>query len=213
MQEVAVLFSQPRITEIYKAAVAVRADREALLGGLPPAFAAELACRGAPGSQILSDLTYMNEVGALGDGGVPLRVWLINAAALFEIRSEARVFVAALRDLEAILGDRAEKAPTRASWLDTPRYPHEDARATALHRLLVAAYCEAPRARALAKRVPISLDHWRCEGGIGPAWDSLLELASAQGKLRALLDAALADPEEVGYHRELRALLDQEPAR
>lgn len=92
------------------------------------------------------------------------------------------------------------------SWLDASVYPVHLKQGAKLRELLMQAYSSVAAAGSLAARVPIRLDTWENGHGIGPAWESLLKLASAQAKLRALVRAVLADGLVEGFHRDVREL-------
>ncbi len=55
--------------------------RDELLQGIYPGFVASLPVRSSPLDQVRSDLAAMNQVPALVDGQVPLRIWLENAVS------------------------------------------------------------------------------------------------------------------------------------
>jgi hypothetical protein len=55
--------------------------RDELLRGIHPGFVASLPLRSSPLEQVRSDLAAMNQVPALVDGEVPLRIWLENAVS------------------------------------------------------------------------------------------------------------------------------------
>lgn len=132
------------IQMIYKAAVAARLDRNALLAGLPMAFVGTLVRTEQASAQLLTDLLRLNQVDRLDDATVPLREWLEAAELLAGPIPEAAVFREALRQLnEAKLASaapphaepRAVDAGPRAAQPVDAR-----ARALALHRLLLAMY-------------------------------------------------------------------------
>jgi endonuclease G, mitochondrial len=75
-------FDQETILEIHSEAVelGLDANRDQLLFGLSNLFIAQLNLARNPNSQLLSDLTKMNQVPAIIGDVVPLYVWLRNAA-------------------------------------------------------------------------------------------------------------------------------------
>lgn len=70
--------------------------RATLLGGIDSVFLSGLPLCTSQSSQILSDLHGLNAVEQLGNGMVPLRIWLANALGLVGQRLEADVFQNAL---------------------------------------------------------------------------------------------------------------------
>ena len=106
------LLPNPVIQGIYKAALAARLNREVLLAGLPPTFAAGLPRTEQDGAQLLTDLLRLNQIPRLDDGTVPLREWLETAELLAGPLPEAATFRDALRQLNEV--KQADVAPARA---------------------------------------------------------------------------------------------------
>jgi hypothetical protein len=77
----------------------VAAHRDALLAGLPPAYAADVSTHGPWSAQLLEILFAFNRVESLDDGTVPLEQWLRNALQLTRARAESAVFDKALSAL------------------------------------------------------------------------------------------------------------------
>lgn len=90
--------SDERVHMICRAAVDAGLDRDTLLSGLDKRVTAQLPVRVQPGSQILSDVRELVDIGELRDGSVPLVTWLRNAIHIVWPRKEGIVFEAALRE-------------------------------------------------------------------------------------------------------------------
>ena len=125
--------------------------------------------------------------------------------------------VTAVRDTAATMAPNVPaQRPAAASsayesaqhWVHWPVYPFHLREARALCDVLMEAYPAVHLAEHAARRVPVRLNTWQNGHGIGPAWESLLALASAQSKLRELLDTVLADPLVAGFHDRIRSLLE-----
>jgi hypothetical protein len=84
------------------AGLATRDARDNLLSGIHPGFVASLPERSSSLEQVRSDLAAMNQVPALVDGQVPLRIWLENAVNRLTStgRPEVARFQAALAELQ-----------------------------------------------------------------------------------------------------------------
>lgn len=95
------LLTHTVILELYRAALAARLDRRALLAGLHGAIVEHLPLAESHAAQLLCDLDELNRAGLLADGTLPLATWLANAGALAGPRREARVFDAARAQLPA----------------------------------------------------------------------------------------------------------------
>jgi hypothetical protein len=105
------LLPKPVIQEIYKAALAARLNRDALIAGLPDTFTAGLVRVDQGGAQIVTDLLRLNQVLRLDDGTVPLREWLETAEMLAGPIPEAAVFRDALRQLDEASAEPRPPAP------------------------------------------------------------------------------------------------------
>lgn len=83
------------------AGLATSDARDELLQGIHPGYVASLPLRSSPLDQVRSDLASMNQVPALVDGQVPLRIWLENAVSRLrrEYRPEVARFQSALTEL------------------------------------------------------------------------------------------------------------------
>lgn len=86
--------------------------------------------------------------------------------------------------------------------------PWEHAATQQLHKLLSDAYSSVDGAGHLARTAGVRLETWDHSGGYGDAWRRLLDVAAAQGRLRRLLEMALADAGIGAYHAELRVLFN-----
>lgn len=89
------------ILEVHEAALACGLNtlREVLVGGLDRAVVASMPTTSTTAGQILSDLQYLNRLGTLPDGSIPLTSWLATAAALSAKQNESSVFQAKMAAL------------------------------------------------------------------------------------------------------------------
>jgi hypothetical protein len=195
-----VLLSSAQLSLVHTAAVTADLDRSSLLAHLDRRFVASLPRASTQAAQLLQDLSHLNGIAALQDGTVPLRTWLENAVLMAGPRPEGGVFEDALRGLSGAGGD----VPPAGDLLDAVPYPWGRTEAVRLRDLLVNAYPEVGQVQHLAKTAPIQLGRWTREGGIEAAWNSLLDLAASQQKLRALIARVLADPTVSAHHAGIR---------
>jgi hypothetical protein len=106
---------------------------------------------------------------------------------------------------------RAGAPPETTSLLDAAPFRWARPEAVELRNLLASAYPTSADAEDLARTAGVTLRRWVKEGSIEQAWNSLLEIAAAQGELRALADRVLCDGEVKGYHAQLRRCVGDEP--
>lgn len=99
-----------------------------MLNGLDARLIAGIDTMPTPGEQLHSDLHYLNEVGVLGDGSDPLRIWLHNAATLSHLRPEAAVFANYYHKLFGVLVDCADWPLSTESKAHTPVPSIDEAR-------------------------------------------------------------------------------------
>ncbi|WP_437319662.1 hypothetical protein [Sorangium sp. So ce385] len=112
-----------------------------------------------------------------------------------------------LRVLGALYASVAVKVwPLRAQ--GARAVPWDKRESSGLIRLLANAYPTTDDIEHLAKEASIDLLDWQRALQTGKAWRSLLEQASIQHKLDALLDRIMEDPDNQGIHDELRRLRD-----
>ncbi len=109
------LLPHTSIAELHVAAIhaGLVNSRGALLAGIHPSLIAGFPTAPAPSSQLLEDLTVLNQIERLSDGTVPLSIWLKNALLLAGPRVEAEVFkraLAALGEALAALGEKGTGA-------------------------------------------------------------------------------------------------------
>jgi hypothetical protein len=110
------MLSHDEILELQAAVVSAELGlrRNGLLTGVNSGFVATLEKAGASGEQTLTDLGAINAAGALGDGTVPLVVWLKNAVRLAGGRTEAEIFK---RTLARVTGSTAALEPAHSTSL------------------------------------------------------------------------------------------------
>lgn len=84
-----------------------------------------------------------------------------------------------------------------------------DPRTKKLLETLLSAYTDVTRAEHLARDVGVDLGNWN-KGSPVTSWRSLLEVAAAQGLLRALVAHAGGDPNVRAFHPALKALCCRE---
>lgn len=201
------LFEHADILRIFDAALSagLTSSRSALLAGLDQRVVADLPWEATPSDQVLSDLHHLNGMGRTPHGFIPIRRWLQNARTLSaEASLENRIFSDALM--------AAENAATAGEWLDAVPYPWQLPEANAMYDLLLAAYPEAGVIRSLARCTPIDLTYLQLQGSPDSIWRSLLEIAAAHGKLRALVDIVLHDSTVAAYHAPLLSVLGMSTA-
>lgn len=80
--------------------------RSALLGNLQPEVVAQLPVVDTPNGQILSDLYYLNQMGRLPDGTVPILRWLRTARLLLHSKPQMLVIDKLLKECTLIQGGR-----------------------------------------------------------------------------------------------------------
>ncbi|MFT3764569.1 MAG: hypothetical protein QM820_03490 [Minicystis sp.] len=82
------------IHELHKAVVAagLAQMRGALMATIDRQFWERIPVVAVPAEQVLTDLNWMNEAGALADGSIPLRSWLKNALVLGASQVQAATF-------------------------------------------------------------------------------------------------------------------------
>jgi WD40 repeat protein/serine/threonine protein kinase len=121
-----------KIRTLHRAIVEARltGNRTALLGGIDAAFVDSLPTASDPSGQIFSDLHTLNATEQLGDGSVPLGLWLDNALSLAGQRVEAEV----IREIQELArGGGGARAPTTVltprSARPMPLYPDDATRA------------------------------------------------------------------------------------
>lgn len=94
------------------------------------------------------------------------------------------------------------------SLYDSMTYPFWNRDAAALRDLLVGAYLTINEMKHLAVRAGVSIHQFAPgDGAPGPAWNSLLEIATRQKKLRELINAVLADDYAGSYHDSIKKTL------
>lgn len=81
---------------------------------------------------------------------------------------------------------------------------------TNLKDLFVSAYGKQKEARTIAETAGINLSHWHHDQAIDPAWKELIEIAMAQGKLRALLDKVVNDNQKPAFKPSFKEYLQLE---
>jgi len=103
------ILSHEEILKVRAAVIVARLgnSRNGLFAGIPPEFASTLPLAATPGEQVLADLDALNHAGTLGDGKVPLCIWLKNAVALVGGRRELAILATALRQVEGDLSSAA----------------------------------------------------------------------------------------------------------
>jgi predicted MPP superfamily phosphohydrolase len=99
-----------------------------------------------------------------------------------------------------------------SAWFEVLPFPWSDPRASQLRDHLVAAYDDIRTIRAVGQSAGVGLGRWESDGGAEPAWESLLRLASSQGKVRVLLEKILQDKHVAAFHREIRELMKGDAA-
>jgi len=82
-------------------------------------------------------------------------------------------------------------------------YPWQEERAESLRDLLMNLYDSKNKVLHLARRVPIRPAHLIEDAGLQPLWNSLIDSAVDQGKLRDLLLVVLQDPEVRGWRKAI----------
>lgn len=89
------------LLQVHRAALsaALHADRHALMGALPSAVVVRIPSAPISADQLLFDLSTLNNSEPMEDGSSPLSIWLENAVALTDERSEAVTFRRALTRL------------------------------------------------------------------------------------------------------------------
>lgn len=107
-------------TAIVEAGLHHPSDRDILLYGIQPGYAAALPTRSSPLLQIWSDLEDMNGVAFLANQQVPLCVWLGNAVHLLKTmgRTEAALFQKALAHVIEESQRRLEAVPDVGIYAD-----------------------------------------------------------------------------------------------
>ncbi len=100
-------------------------SRSALLTGIDRAFVAGLDLANDPSDQVLQDLDALNAVDRLGDGSIPLMLWLKNAIARSRPMAEAGIFEAALDRVRHRCGEAGPVAcnPSIGSLDESPPAP------------------------------------------------------------------------------------------
>lgn len=211
------LLSQDQIHTLHTLVIGARLDRKSLLGTLPADFVASLPDAPSHSSQILSDLDELDGV-ILQDGTIPLLVWLRRAVHLAGSKSQGADIQRMLDLAESMAGVsrapvmQASKAsssplgPPLGSLLQSVPFQWTHPNAIKLRSLLVNAYANIESTRHLALSAGVDLGQWVHTHGIEPAWNSLLEVAAKQGKLVALIERVLNDPQTSAYHTAIRAL-------
>jgi nucleoside phosphorylase len=109
------LLDHATLRELHAAALSTNLSRSAVLAGINPGFVASLPSEPSPSSQVLQDLNRLNDAGTLGDGSVPLRIWLDNALTLSAPRREAIVFERAREQLNGASRAPREGEPARTA--------------------------------------------------------------------------------------------------
>jgi len=99
-------------------------------------------------------------------------------------------------------------SPPARSILDAVPFPWADPNAQRLHDVLVNAYDDTGQIRHLAQTAGIRLSRWRAGGSASSAWQSLLDIAAAQAKLRTLVERVLRDKHVAAYHDAVRACIE-----
>lgn len=104
------ILTQDKLLELQQAILSARLDdrRDALLTSIDRRVVAQLPKEDRADAQILEDLDYLSNMGALEDGTYPLEMWLKNAETLASPRHEAALFRAVLE--EAFKNDAAQFA-------------------------------------------------------------------------------------------------------
>ncbi len=118
-----------------------------------------------------------------------------------------------MAELTALSPAPPQESNPMALWFEIAPYPWSDPRAVALRDLLVHAYADVRSARILAQTAGVRLGNWNTSGGMEQVWASLLETATNQAMLGALLDRVLADRNVAGFHPELRSLRQDKAPR
>lgn len=107
--------------------------------------------------------------------------------------------------------DDSKKSPTEAAKVrlyEETVYPYWHPDAITVRDLLVGAYDSIESLRMVAKVSGISLSRFEpANGAIEPAWNSLLDIATRQAKLEALMSKVLSDPHAKQYHKGIREAL------
>jgi HAD superfamily phosphoserine phosphatase-like hydrolase len=112
------LLEPQEIYRIYEAAVSagLAESQHALLRGLDPVLVASLPHEGTPAAELLSTLNVLNGAD-LGDGSVPLRVWLEHAKQLSARKVQRSIFERALEATGVAPG--SDQPPVLAPPIDT----------------------------------------------------------------------------------------------
>lgn len=190
-----------RIDDLCEAVSREELDREKLLAGVNTLLVASIPPSGNLNDQVFRDLHRMNVHGRLGDGTFPLAQWLRNAASL---AGGARRGL--FEDTMVELGVPPETV--QRSILDMVPFPWGYERAKVLREQLASAYGDPQGAMLLAKACGVDIRSVRVNGAPRGTWNDILTTASEQGKLRALVESALTDPEIAGYHDQIRRLIE-----
>jgi hypothetical protein len=171
---------------------------------------------------LASDLT-LNELLQVGAGVLSTRdprlLYYLRGVPWIDLAERAGI-VAAMPagELQVIVPERmAARADTAAraatgmspgsepkTLLDIVPVPWWNPDAVRLRDLLVGAYPDIRYAEMLAQMADVTLGRWAKDGGIEHSWNSLLDVAAAQGKLEALVRTVLGDPNVAAYHTGIR---------
>ena len=92
--------------------------------------------------------------------------------------------------------------------LDRDVIERDDPTTNALLEVLIQAYDDHVEAFSLAGQVGILRADIEYYPKLRFTWWSILEIAAAEGQLRRLVDFALRDPTTVGWHPQIRAVID-----
>lgn len=94
------------------------------------------------------------------------------------------------------------------SFYDHLSYPFSLVAAQRIRDTLVDAYIQISEIQQIGSEAGVSLGDLRTEGGAArPAWNSLLDIATKQNKLRNLIEKVLSDSRKVKFHPILREAL------
>ncbi|MEZ4311203.1 MAG: hypothetical protein R3F14_24435 [Polyangiaceae bacterium] len=190
-----------------------------LLKGVNETLVASLPSNRNRCTKVLQDLLILAQIDRMPDGSRPIAIWIENAmtlggddnsrATLQEALMEANRSAPA-RGSQAGLDQQpriTEMLPREggaARLIDTAPFDWSHPDATRLCNLLVSAYPKLSDMTHVARQVPILTNRWDTSGSSEDAWRSLMDVAVAQGKLRAMLDRILVDPLVAAYHGAIR---------
>ena len=141
----------------------------------------------------------------------PRFLYYLGALDFKDLGARAGVAVAkphdsALGDLE-ILPQATQASVADSGLLDYVPFAWWHPSAPELRDLLATEYPLRDVVLNLAKTAAVGTGQLQLEAGPAILWNSLLETATSQNKLRALIDAILADRHVAGRHAKIRELI------